>query len=213
MAVARASGVAGSEAPTTRVAWAWITRPDRFSMRTWPRWPRIAARPPALPDALGVGIGRRLVRGVAPPLPAEVDGGVPRVIVGRRRRGLALRAHPLVAGPGFQEGAVHREVLGREQARRFGLACHRREEGLRHAALQDPLPVFREHADVPHRVIHVRADKPAKQERLVELVHALPFAPDAVERLQREGPEELLRRDPGPAGVELQQRTSGQERL
>src|SRR2546422_3099126 len=51
----------------------------------------------------------RLVRVVPPCLPMEIHGRILR-IVGRAVRA-ALRFEALVTGPGFQEGAVDREVL------------------------------------------------------------------------------------------------------
>jgi hypothetical protein len=52
-----------------------------------------------------------------------------------------------------------------------------------------------------------------KQEVVVELFHELALAPDTVERLQEQRPEQLLRRDRGAAGVGIQQGEAGRQIL
>jgi hypothetical protein len=58
---------------------------------------------------------------------------------------------------------------------------------------QQALTVLAEHRHVPHRVIHAQPDKPPEQQVVVELLHEQTFAPDPVEVLQKQGPQESLR--------------------
>src|SRR5215472_7016676 len=62
------------------------------------------------------------------------------------------------------------------------------------AALQ-PVAVLREHARVPHQVVGRKSHEPAVQKIVVQLLHQLAFRPDAVEHLQQQGAQQLLRRD------------------
>ena len=143
--------------------------------------------------------------GVAPALAAEVNGRVARVVVGRGWRVGPRRLKALVARPGLEERPIDREVLVGEQALLLGLRADRLEEGLGDVPGEEPIPVLGEHGRVPDRLVQVEADEPTEQEIVVELLHELPLAPDAVERLEQQGAEELLRRDRGPAGVGVQQ--------
>ncbi len=79
--------------------------------------------------------------------------------------------------------------------------------------LEEPLPVLREHGRIPDGIIQGEPDEPAEQEVVIELLHELPLAPDAVEGLEQQGAEELLRRDRGPAGVGIEQGEAGGELL
>src|SRR3989449_4707884 len=62
------------------------------------------------------------------------------------------------------------------------------------ATLQ-PVAVLREHGRVPHRVVGRKSHEPAVQKIVVQLLHQLAFRPDAVEHLQQQGAQQLLRRD------------------
>ena len=140
----------------------------------------------------GFGIGRGGVGGIAPPLPMEVHRGIARII-GRRRSAGALPLEALVPGPGLDQRAVDREVLGREQLARLGLGQHALEEGPRDVALEQPLPILGEHGGVPDRVIHAQAHEPAEEQVVIQLLHELPLAAHGVEHLHKQGAQELLR--------------------
>ena len=71
-------------------------------------------------------------------------------------------------------------------------------------ACQQPLAVLGEHRHVPHRRVHRQADEPAEQHVVGQLLHQLPLGADAVEGLQQQRPQQLLRRDRGPADHRVQ---------
>lgn len=92
-------------------------------------------------------------------------------------------------------------AINREQAGLRRFLGHGLEEDLRDVALEEAVSVLGEDGDVPDPVIHGEVDKPAEQEVVIQLLHELPLAPHAVEGLQQERSEELLRRDRGAAGA------------
>jgi hypothetical protein len=58
---------------------------------------------------------------------------------------------------------------------------------------------------VPHRIIDPEPDEPAEQQVEAHPLHELTLGAHRIERLQEERPQQLLRRDRGPAdpGIEL----------
>ena len=48
---------------------------------------------------------------------------------------------------------------------------------------------------IPDRVINADPDEPAEEEVVLQPLHQLPLRADRVERLQKHGPKQLLRRD------------------
>ena len=79
--------------------------------------------------------------------------------------------------------------------------------------LEEPVPVLGEHGRIPDGVVNAEANEPPEQEIVGELLHGLAFAPDAIEGLQEQGPEELLRQDRGAARVGVEQRKTRREGL
>ena len=74
-----------------------------------------------------------------------------------------------------------------------------------HIAVLQPLPILGEGGRVPDRIVRRQPDEPAIQKIVVQLFHQLAFRADAVEDLQQQGAQQLLRRDrrTSLAGVEL----------
>ena len=157
-------------------------------------------------------ISRRLVRVVAPPLAVEVDRGIPGVIGGRARRGVPA-SEALQAGPGFPLRPVHREMLVREQTGRPGVGLDRINEGGRDIPRQQPVTMLGKRRGMPDRVVHSQADEPAEQQVVVELFQQQPFAPDRVQHLQQQGPQQLLRRDRRPSRLGVQAGEPARHRL
>jgi hypothetical protein len=120
-------------------------------------------------------------------------------------------------GPRLNERAVHGEVLLREQRALRRLGPDLVEELPGDIAGEEALPVLGEHGCVPDRVVHRQADEPPEQQIEVELLHQQPLAPDAVERLQQQGAQQLLRRDRGTADAGVHSvegwRQLGQDRV
>src|ERR1700681_3601258 len=75
---------------------------------------------------------------------------------------------------------------------------------LKHLAVLQPVAVLGECGRVPDRVVGRKPYEPAVQEIVVQLLHQLAFRPNAVEHLQQQGAQQLLRRDrrASLAGVE-----------
>ena len=93
----------------------------------------------------------------------EVHRRIPGGLRGRAGCGIsALKA--LQARPRLQLGAVHGEVLVRQQTRLSCLRGHRIEKRSRHVARQQPVPILRERRGMPHRIVQVQPDEPAKQQ-------------------------------------------------
>ena len=145
----------------------------------------------------GVGIGGRGVRLVAALLAVKIA-----LAVATRRRRLAaavLRTEALHRRPGLDQRAVHREMLGREQRLDLRIGQDRRQEPAGDVAFQQPIAVLGEHRHVPHRRVHRQPDEPAEQHVVGDLLHQLPLRADREQRLQQQRPQQLLRRDRGPA--------------
>ena len=168
------------------------------------RPPVVAPERHALAVEPGVGIGGRGVRVVAPSLAVEVALGV--APAARRRLvatfGLGLEA--LHARKRFDQGAIDREMLVREQRPNLGLAQHRLEELRRDLARKEPVAVLGEHRHVPDRRVDRQANEPAEQQVVVELLHQLALRAHRIEGLEQQRPQQLLRRDRRPAEVRVQ---------
>src|SRR5215203_4249754 len=153
--------------------------------------------------------------GIAAALAFEIDrriAATPGRITGWRDIVFPLKT--FVARPRLEQRPVHGEVLIRQQLRGVGLKQHRLEERRRDIAIEQPISILRERGRRPDAVVHPQAHEPAEQNVEVQLLHQLPLTPDAVERLQQQGPQQLLRGDRGPAELDIQHvelgRQSGQ---
>jgi hypothetical protein len=65
-----------------------------------------------------------------------------------------LRLEAFRTAPGFDQRAVHREMLARQQPFYAGMGHHGGQELHRDLARQQPVTVLGEGRGVPHRVIH-----------------------------------------------------------
>ncbi len=108
-----------------------------------------------------------------------------------------------MGGPGPQQGAVNGEVLRAQQ--RLDLRCGKQQlQKLGHELLvEQPVPVLGERRRMPDRIVRVEADEPAEEQVVVQLLHEHPLRADAVDRLQQQGQQQLLRRDGWPAADPL----------
>jgi hypothetical protein len=77
-------------------------------------------------------------------------------------------------------------------------------ELLKHLALSQPLAVLGERGRVPDRVIGRQPNEPAEQQVVVQLLDQLPLGADAVEHLQQQGAQQLLRRNRWTAFTRIQ---------
>jgi hypothetical protein len=124
---------------------------------------------------------------VAALLTMKVHRGVSRFTRrGRRTRAAVLSLEALLARPGRDLRAIYGKVLVGKQPSLLGLVDHTLEKRLRHIGVEQPLSVLRERRRIPHRVVHLESDEPAKQQIVVELSHEQPLASDRVENLQQQ---------------------------
>src|SRR5436189_5450049 len=134
------------------------------------------------------------MRLVAPLLTAKVD--VPIALAAGRRL-VAIAAIPgleaLQAGPGFDERAVDREMLRRQQPLDLRLAQDGCQELGCDLAFEQTVAVLREHRMIPSRIIDPETNKPAEQQIELQPLHQLTFRADRVESLQQRGTQQLLR--------------------
>ena len=65
---------------------------------------------------------------------------------------------------------------------------------------------------IPHRIIDAETNEPAEQQVVIDLLHQLAFRAHRVERLQKRGPEQPLRRDRLPPGALVETLELGIER-
>ena len=117
--------------------------------------------------------------------------------LGRRLARAVLRLEALHRSPGFDQGTIDREVLGREQLLHPGLGQYGGQELGRDVAFEQPIAVLREGRVIPGCVIDAESDEPAKQQIVFEPLHQLALGADRVEGLQQHRPQQLLRRDRG----------------
>ena len=88
--------------------------------------------------------------------------------------------------PGFDQRAINREVLVRQE--RFHLLMFEQlgHELLVHIAFLKTFPVLGEHGRVPDRIVRREANEPAKQQIVVELLHQLALGANRIEHLQNQ---------------------------
>ena len=115
-----------------------------------------------------------------------------------------LGAKAFLRSPGFDQRSVHRKMLVRQQRLDLRMVQKPGHELREHIAVLQPLPVLGEGGRVPDRIVRRQSHEPAVQKIVVQLLHQLAFRADAVEHLQQQGAQQLLRRDrrTSLAGVE-----------
>jgi len=109
-----------------------------------------------------------------------------RVAPARRQLVAVTVAIALKRGPGFEQRAVHRAVLGRQQVPglRLHLHLHLREERARDAVREQPLAVLREGGGVEAAVADVQVQEPLEQQVVTHPLAELPLRADGLEREQ-----------------------------
>src|ERR1035437_7516279 len=116
-----------------------------------------------------LGIGGRAVSVVAAPLAAEGDLGVAASTPGGGVLAVLApffvpRVEAFQGGGGFDQGAVHAEVLPGEQLLRLGLATDLLEEDPGHLRGKEPVPVLGEARGVPSPLGEGEAHEPAEEQ-------------------------------------------------
>ena len=153
---------------------------------------------------LGWGLGRRSfgrsVRG------RRIAGPI---IV--RRGGIGLGLETLHRGPGFDQRAVDQEVFVRQQWCDLTMRKDRRHHLARHLGRQQPVPVLGKHGRHPHRIVDPEADKPAKHQVVIHLLHQLALGPDREQELQQARPDQPLRWDRGTPEIRVKRLELGIE--
>src|ERR1035437_1855355 len=157
--------------------------------------------PSGLAVKAAVGIAGTRMRVVLALLPMEVRAIVVAAAV--------LGAITLLWSPGLDQRSVHRKMLVRQQRFYLRMVQKPGHEFRKHLAVLQSVSVLREGGRVPDRIVGRKPYEPAVQKIVVQLFHELSFRPNAVEHLQQQRAQQLLRRDRGTsfARVELPQAT------
>ena len=100
------------------------------------------------------------------------------------RRGV-LGAKILCEGPGLDEGAIHGEMLVRQQSGCGRLRFDAPEKGRRQVRTEKALLILGKDGMFPDFVAPGETDKPVKQEIVVQLLHQQADAADGVKDLQQ----------------------------
>lgn len=109
-----------------------------------------------------------------------------------------LAPDALAADPRMYQGAVHTEVLAREQAA-FMCRFYRRVEQVNHCVeLNQSIPVLAKHRVIPRRIFDRHTDEPTEQKAVRYMLDQLPLATTAVQHLKQHRPHQLLRRNARP---------------
>jgi hypothetical protein len=86
------------------------------------------------------------------------------------RRGV-LGPETLQGSPGLNEGAIHGEMLARQQSGLGRLLVDASEKGRGQVRTEKALPILGENGMVPDLVVHGQAHEPAKQDVVIQLLH------------------------------------------
>jgi hypothetical protein len=103
-------------------------------------------------------------------------------------------------------------VLVGEDACRVRLPQDRREKLRRDIPVEQPVAIFGKRRVIPHRRIHAHADEPAEQQVVIQLLDQQPLTSHAVQELQQQGAQQLLRRDRRAADLRIHRRESRRQR-
>ena len=109
----------------------------------------------------------------------------------------ALGTEALHRRPGFQQRSIDRKMLGAQKPLHLRQAEQRRQKLLRHLVGEQAVAVLREGRGVEHPLVDRKPDEPAKQHVELQPFDQLPLRADRIEKLQKRGPQQSLRRDRG----------------
>src|SRR5699024_10222478 len=98
---------------------------------------------------------------------------------------LVPRPKALLRGPSLNQGAIDAEVLIAHQITPARLLDHLGEQGRNHLVLKKSVLVLAEGRMVPHRIVNAQANKPAKQQVVLNVLHQLAVAANAVEHTKQ----------------------------
>jgi len=120
-----------------------------------------------------------------------------------------LGAKALLRSPGLDQRSVHRKMLVRQQRLDLRMVQKLAHELREHLAVLQSVSVLGEGSRSPDRIIGRKPHERTIQKIVVQLLYQLSFRSDAVEHLQQQCAQQLLRRDRGTslARVELPQVT------
>src|SRR4030081_1335933 len=162
--------------------------------------PRLPPRRLAIETALRIGRARmRLVRAF---LAAKIRA-ISLIVAA------VLGPKALLRCPGLDQSPIHRKMLVRQKRLHLRVIQKLRHELLKYLAVLQSIPVLGESRRVPHRVVRRKPGEPAIQKIIVELFHQLAFRADAVEHLEQQGAQQLLRWDRGAARARIELSEAG----
>ena len=117
------------------------------------------------------------------------------------------RLEGLLRSPGFQQRAIHGEMLFGKQLLTAGLFQHRAEEFLHCPVIQQPIAILAEDRGHPDRIVHAEVHKPTEEQVVVQRVDSLSFRSDAIKDLQEQRTQRKLRGNGGRPKAEQIVRT------
>ena len=174
---------------------------------------QLGLHPRSLAVEPGIRVGRATMRLVgallAPEIGRRVASAVAAIATSRR----LLRPEALHRSPGFDQRAIHREVLARQQSLDPRLGQHCGEKLGCNLAFQQPVAVLREGRVIPYRIVDTEPDEPAEQQIKLQPLHQLALRANRVERLQQHRPQQHLGRNRRPTHAGVQRREIARQRL
>ncbi len=108
-----------------------------------------------------------------------IEIGGPALVVGR-----ILRLDAFMAGPCLDQRAIDGEMLVRQQRPDILVLQQCLHEPSEQIALLQTLAVLCKRGGVPHAIVRCKPNEPAVQQVVVQLLHQLPFTPDAIQHLE-----------------------------
>ena len=146
------------------------------------------------------GVCRGSVRGIAALLAVKIHRRVARIIVGALRLRAILRLQALDRGPGPDQCAIHREMVGAGISLDHRLGDDAVEKLPHQIMLLEALPIHAERLRRPDRIVG-EVHKPAVQQVELNRLHQLNLASDRVQRLKEQSFQQPLRRDARPSDL------------
>ena len=113
----------------------------------------------------------------------------------RRLAGTIVSLKAFRRRPSFIQRTIDREMLGRDQSVPPCQTKHFAEEGASHRFVEQVVTILRETAVIPHLVIHIKTDKPAIEQLVVNVLEQLTLETNQVQRLDQTGAQEMLRQN------------------
>ncbi len=91
-----------------------------------------------------------------------------------------------MAGPCLDQRPINGEMLVRQQGHDLLVLQQCLHKTIEQIALLQTLAVLCKRGGVPHGIVRDKPNEPAVQQVVVQLLHQLPFTPDAVQHVEQQ---------------------------